>query len=255
MRRAADEPGRAARGLRRDSVDARVPLQRVPRAGVSAGASRSRRGARCRRRPSCRSRRCARSRSTTRRRPRSTTRSRCASCPTATYEIGIHIAAPALAIPPRHRRSTPSRASACRPSTCRAASSRCCPTRSSRRSRWRPAPTPPALSLYVEVAHDGAPLRHETRVERVPDRRQPALSTRSARRSPTRCRRRRTRHGPRSCACCGSSRSTSPPQRGKADIARIDYSFDVDWNAGARGPGGDRARGRAARRSTSSSPS
>ena len=42
-------------------------------------------------------RRCARFRSTTRRRPRSTTRSRCARSPTAIIEIGIHIAAPALA--------------------------------------------------------------------------------------------------------------------------------------------------------------
>ena len=99
VRGAEDQSRRAARRVRRDSLDARLPLQRVPRRGVSAGhrvpaVGRAAGGAR-----TADGRRRARSRSTTRRRPRSTTHSRCASSPTATIEVGIHIACPALAMP------------------------------------------------------------------------------------------------------------------------------------------------------------
>jgi exoribonuclease-2 len=67
--------GGAARRLRRDSVDARLPLQRLPGAGVPKGLP-FRPGAACRRRPSCRSPRCRRFRSTTPPPPRSTMPSR-----------------------------------------------------------------------------------------------------------------------------------------------------------------------------------
>jgi len=58
--------------------------------------------------------------------------------PNGHYEVGIHIAAPALSIP----RGSPLDAAArrgCRPSTCPAARSPCCPMRRWRPSRWRPA--------------------------------------------------------------------------------------------------------------------
>ena len=85
VRSAAEESGGAPGRVRRHTVDARLPLQRVSGAGVSAGHLRSRRyGA-----PPPRARAAAwpmsaHSRSTTRRRRKSTTLSRCASCRTGT---------------------------------------------------------------------------------------------------------------------------------------------------------------------------
>ena len=113
----------------------------------------------------------------------------------------------------------------------------------------------PRCRCTRKSAPDGALVRHETRVESRADRRQPAPRRRSAKRSRTTCRRRPIRRGRRSCACCGSSRSRSSAQRGKADIERIDYNFYVDWDAAPDGRVTHRRRARAAARSTSSSPS
>jgi exoribonuclease-2 len=87
--------------------------------------------------------------------------------PNGNYEVGVHIAAPALGIArgspldalARSRLSTvymPGRKLTMLPDDAVDAF-----TLAEGRS-------PPALSLYAEVAHDGALLRHETRVNRVP---------------------------------------------------------------------------------------
>ncbi|HTL75661.1 MAG TPA: RNB domain-containing ribonuclease [Casimicrobiaceae bacterium] len=96
--------------------------------------------------------------------------------------------------------------------------------------------TPPALSLYVETDPEGSPLRHRTALERVPiaaNLRHDAL-TESFAAPPT----------------AGEAQWTGElralwrlaqrlaDKRGKTDVARIDYNFDVDWQReGAGEPG------------------
>jgi exoribonuclease-2 len=153
--------------------------------------------------------------------------------PNGNVEIGIHIAAPALAIPrgspldaiARARLSTvymPGRKITMLPDdaidafTLAAGADR------------------PALSLYIETAPDGTPLRHETRVNRVPvvaNLRLDELTETFANELPS---------------------PTDPPwtaelralwklaqklsaARGKADIARIDFNFVVDWAVNSPG--------------------
>ena len=148
--------------------------------------------------------------------------------PNGHYEVGIHIALPALGIArgspldalARARLSTvymPGRKLTMLPDDVVAAF-----TLAEGRS-------PPALSLYAEVAPDGALLRHETRVNRVPvvaNLRLDAVDEAFANALPA---------------------PSDPPwtpelrvlwklaqslfaARGKADFARIDYSFHVDWD-------------------------
>ena len=192
----ADESGRAARRLRRDSVDARVPLRPRSWSRRFRRASRSRRGARCRRCPSCRSRTCARSRSTTQRRPRSTTRSRCASLPNGNVEIGIHIAAPALAMP---RGSALDAIARARLSTV---------YMPGRKITMLPDDVVDAFTLAagehasgaVAVRRDDAGRRAACATRRASiacRSSRTCASTRSARRSRTTCRRRPIRRGPR----------------------------------------------------------
>jgi exoribonuclease-2 len=86
----------------------------------------------------------------------------------------------------------------------------------------------PALSLYVDVTHDGVPVRQETRVERVPVAANLHLS------------------GVSDAFANALPAPDDPPwtaelrvlwklashlaaERGKADIARIDYNYYVDW--------------------------
>jgi exoribonuclease-2 len=92
----------------------------------------------------------------------------------------------------------------------------------------------PALSLIVETTHEGVPVRHESRAGRVPvaaNLRLDSVGDAFANALPS---------------------PTDPPwthelrvlwklaqhlfaQRGKNDVNRIDYSFDVDWDAGPDG--------------------
>ena len=125
LRGAADEPDGSAYGMRRDSVDPRLPLQPFPVRSISA-----RDGV-----PSYHAIElaeiplavtCVAFRSTTPRPPRSTTRFRCVPLANGQLEIGIHIAAPAAAIA-RGRRWMRSRARACPRCTCPAGRSPCCP--------------------------------------------------------------------------------------------------------------------------------
>lgn len=96
--------------------------------------------------------------------------------------------------------------------------------------------SPPALSLYVEADTDGTPLRHRTAIERVPiaaNLRHDALTEAFA--MPPAIDEPRWIAELRSLwtlACALSGR------RGKADPARIDYSFRVDWDAEGAGERG-----------------
>jgi exoribonuclease II len=147
-------------------------------------------------------------------------------------EIGIHIAAPALAIArgspldaiARARLSTvymPGRKITMLPETVIG------------RFTLAGGTEPAALSLYVETTHDGAVVRQSTRVERVPIAANLRLDAISE--------------------CFASDASPSDPEwsddlralwrlaqkleegRGKADITRVDYSFLVDWDAAPDG--------------------
>jgi exoribonuclease-2 len=147
-------------------------------------------------------------------------------------EIGIHIAAPALAILhgsaldaiARARLSTvymPGRKITMLPEAVIA------------RFSLAHGAEPPALSLYLETSSDGAPLRRETRLERVPiaaNLRLDAIDERFAQ-----------------DASPGEPEWTDELRalwrlaqkleavRGKSDVARIDYNFYVDWDAAPDG--------------------
>jgi exoribonuclease II len=143
-------------------------------------------------------------------------------------EIGIHIAAPALAIArgspldaiARARLSTvymPGRKITMLPETVIG------------RFTLSAGTEPAALSLYVETTHDGVVVRQSTRAERVPIAANLRLDAISE--------------------CFASDASPSDPEwsdelralwrlaqkleegRGKADVTRVDYSFLVDWDA------------------------
>ena len=153
--------------------------------------------------------------------------------PNGNIEVGIHIACPALAVPrgsaldaiARERLSTvymPGRKLTMLPEDAVAAFT------------LRQGTSAPALSLYVETDATGAPVAHATRLNLVPIAANLDLSTLSE-------------------AFANPLPSPSDPpwtqelralwktaqhlsaKRGKTDINRIDYNFDVDWNAGPEG--------------------
>jgi exoribonuclease-2 len=159
--------------------------------------------------------------------------------PSGNWQVGIHIAAPVLGI----ARGTPLDAIArARLSTVYMPGRKITmlPDEVVGAFTLAQSRTPPSLSLYAEVTPDGALVRHETRVERVPvaaNLRLDAVGEAFASDLPS---------------------PTDPPwtqelralwkfvqalsaERGKPDIARIDYSFYVDWEAssGAGNPGAD----------------
>ena len=149
-----------------------------------------------------------------------------------------------------------SRARGCRPSTCPGASSRCCPTRSSRAFTLAAgADAAGAVARTSRSTHDGAPLRHETRVERVPVAAnlrldavgeafandaavagRPAVDRRAARAVEARAR-------------------TSPPRAARPTSRASTTASTSTGTPAPRRAGWRSCRGRAARRSTSSSPS
>ncbi len=152
--------------------------------------------------------------------------------PNGHFEIGIHIAAPALVVPhgsvldaaARSRLSTvymPGRKITMLPDT---VIGRC---------TLAAGAAPPALSLYVEVASDGTPVKHATRLERVPiaaNLRLDAIGERFA-----------------EPATPGEPEWTDELRmlwrvaqqleaaRGKPETSRTDYTFRVDWNAAPEG--------------------
>ena len=151
------------------------------------------------------------------------------------FEVGIHIACPALSMPrgdaldaiARARLSTvymPGRKLTMLPEAAVAAFT------------LKEGAAPPALSLYIETTPTGEPVRQETRVNRVPiaaNLRLDQLSEAFANDLPS---------------------PSDPPwtpqlrvlwklaqqlfaRRGKNDFNRIDYSFYVDWTDGGDGNG------------------
>jgi exoribonuclease-2 len=143
-------------------------------------------------------------------------------------EIGVHIAAPALAIPRGSRLDEMARA---RLSTVYMPGRKITmlPDPVIERFTLAAGTTPPALALYVEAASDGTPLKCATRVERITmaaNLRLDALDERFA-----------------GIAEPGESAWTDELRalwrlaqkleaaRGKPEIPRIDYSFRVDWDA------------------------
>jgi exoribonuclease-2 len=154
-------------------------------------------------------------------------------CPSGHHEIGIHIAAPALAMPrgspldaiARRRLSTvymPGRKITMLPEAAIAAF-----TLAEGAAR-------PALSLYAEVAADGTLVRHETRIDCVhvaANLRLDAIGDAFASDLPS------PSDPPWSAELRVLWRfaRTQATLRGKADVARIDYSFYVDWDAAPDG--------------------
>ncbi|MCC7327069.1 MAG: RNB domain-containing ribonuclease [Burkholderiales bacterium] len=149
------------------------------------------------------------------------------------YEVGVHIACPALAMPrgdaldriARTRLSTvymPGRKLTMLPEEAIAAFT------------LKEATAPPALSLLVEVTSDGVPLRHETRVQRVPVAANLRLDMvgddfTNALPSPA------DPPWTQELRVLWKLTQHLSAQRGKHDVDRIDYSFHVDWGAGADG--------------------
>ena len=148
-------------------------------------------------------------------------------------EIGVHIACPALGIArgsaldtiARERLSTvymPGRKLTMLPEEAVAAFT------------LREGTAPPALSLYVETTHAGALVRQETRLNRVPvaaNLRLDAIEDAFANDLPSPSDPPWT---PELRALWRLAQNLSA-QRGKKDVNRIDFSFDVDWDAGADG--------------------
>ena len=148
-------------------------------------------------------------------------------------EIGIHIAVPALAIPrgspldaiARTRLSTvymPGRKLTMLPEAAVAAFT------------LREGAVVPALSLYVETTPEGVPVASDTRLERVTiaaNLRLDAIGDVFAAPLPS------PQDPPwtRELRALWKLVQHLSAQRGKTDINRIDYSYYVDWNAGADG--------------------
>ena len=148
------------------------------------------------------------------------------------FEIGIHIAAPGAVI----GRGTPLDAVArARLSTVYMPGRKITmlPEPVLARFTLAAGSAPPALSLYVQTAADGTPLKHTTRLERVPiaeNLRLDAIGEQFAQ-----------------PAAPGEAQWTDELRalwrlaqkleaaRGKADAQRIDYSFRVDWDAAPDG--------------------
>jgi exoribonuclease-2 len=149
------------------------------------------------------------------------------------YEIGIHIAAPALGI----QRGSPLDAIArARLSTVYMPGRKLTmlPDAVVEMFTLAQGTSPPALSLYAEVAANGDLIRHETRLNRVPvvanlslDKVDPAFAN--------------DLPSPADPAWTAELRALwkfarrLSETRGKADFARIDYSFHVDWDRAVDG--------------------
>lgn len=149
------------------------------------------------------------------------------------YEVGIHIACPALAMP---RGSALDRIARARLSTVYMPGRKLTmlPDAAVDAFTLKEGSAPPALSLAIEITPDGVPVRHATTVQRVPiaaNLRLDAIGDHFARDLPG---------------------ADDPPwtqemrvlwklvrhlsdKRGKNDFNRVDYGFHVDWDAGPDG--------------------
>jgi exoribonuclease II len=149
------------------------------------------------------------------------------------FEIGIHIACPALAIP----RGTPLDAIArARLSTVYMPGRKLTmlPEAAVSAFTLRQGTLAPALSLYVETDPAGAPVAHQTRLNLVPIAANLNLSTLSgtfANALPAPADPPWTRE----MRALWKLAQHLSARRGKTDFNRIDYSFDVDWKAAPEG--------------------
>ena len=170
------------------------------------------------------------------------------------YEIGIHIAAPALAIPrgtpldaiARERLSTvymPGRKITMLPDDGRSPRSRSPRAHARPRCRCTPKSRPTARWCGTRRASNRVPIAANLRLDAIGDAFANDLPSPADPPWTAELR-----------ALWKLAQALSA-QRGKADFTRIDYSFDVDWDAARGRPRGASCRARAAARSTSSSPS
>jgi exoribonuclease-2 len=152
--------------------------------------------------------------------------------PAGGFEIGIHIAAPGAAIAPGTPLDAIARA---RLSTVYMPGRKITmlPDAVLERFTLAAGATPPALSLYVETAADGTPLRHATRLERVPiaanlrlDSIGEAFTEPASTGEPAWTDELRT---------LWRFAQQLDAARGKPEVERLDYSFRVDWNAAPDG--------------------
>jgi len=149
------------------------------------------------------------------------------------YEVGIHIAAPALSIP---RASALDAVARARLSTVYMPGRKITmlPDAVIDAFTLAEGKSVPALSLYAEVGADGTVIRHATRAERVPivaNLRLNEVGDRFAADLPA-------ADDPPWNAELRVLRKVAQrlsAARGKPDIERVDYSFYVDWDAGPDG--------------------
>ena len=147
-------------------------------------------------------------------------------------EIGIHIAAPALAIP---RGSPLDRIARTRLSTVYAPGRKITmlPDAVIERYTLASGAKPPALSLYVETAPDGTPLSNATRLERVPiaaNLRLDAIGEAFAGAA--------SAHEPEwtdELRALWRLAQRLEGARGKVDVPRVDFTFTIDWDAAPEG--------------------
>jgi exoribonuclease-2 len=153
--------------------------------------------------------------------------------PNGNFEVGIHIACPALAIA---RGSALDAIARARLSTVYMPGHKLTmlPEPAVEAFTLKAGATVPALSLYIETTPAGVPLRHATRVDQVPigaNLRLDTVGTAFANGLPS----------PADPQWTAEMRVLWKlaqhlfTQRGKNDFNRIDYSFQVDWEAGPDG--------------------
>ena len=109
----------------------------------------------------------------------------------------------------------------------------------STRSRSASGRTPPALSLYVETGSDGEPVAARDRARARADRRQPAPRRADRRRSPTSCRRRRAAVD-RRAARAVEARAARSRERAARPTSRA--STTASTSTGTREGGGEPGR-------------
>jgi exoribonuclease II len=153
--------------------------------------------------------------------------------PGGNYEVGIHIACPALAMP---RGSPLDRIARSRLSTVYMPGRKLTmlPDAAVEAFTLKEGATQPALSLLLEVTPDGAPVRHETKVQRVPvaaNLRLDAIGNHFANDLPAPADPPWTQE----MRVLWKLAQHLSAQRGKNDVNRIDYSYYIDWDDGPDG--------------------
>ncbi|HTP99568.1 MAG TPA: RNB domain-containing ribonuclease [Casimicrobiaceae bacterium] len=153
--------------------------------------------------------------------------------PNGNHEVGIHIACPALAMP---RDSALDRIARSRLSTVYMPGRKLTmlPEDAVDAFTLKAGAAPPALTLAVETTPEGAPVRHETRIERVAvaaNLRLDAVSDAFARPLPSPSDPEWTQE----LRVLWKLAQHLSDKRGKNDVNRIDYSFHVDWDAAPDG--------------------